>query len=45
VDLLIPRAALAATWTEVDYTLEKGEFGLEIDTGKFKVGDGTRPLV
>lgn len=43
MDLQIPRAASAATWTDVDYTLDRGEFGLEIDTGRFKVGDGTRP--
>lgn len=43
MDLQIPRAASAATWAEVNYTLDKGEFGLEIDTGKFKVGDGSHP--
>ena len=31
----------AANWTTANPTLAKGELGIEIDTGKVKVGDGT----
>lgn len=30
----------AANWTSDDPTLLVGEFGIEMDTGKFKIGDG-----
>lgn len=32
----------AAQWTSANPTLAKGEIGLENDTGKFKLGDGTK---
>lgn len=32
----------AANWTEKDPILGKGECGIEIDTNKFKFGDGTK---
>lgn len=35
------RQDTAANWTSVDPTLHMGEFGLETDTGKTKLGDGT----
>ncbi|MGD0336720.1 MAG: hypothetical protein ABSB18_06435 [Candidatus Omnitrophota bacterium] len=35
------RRDVAATWTSVNPTLASGEIGLETDTGKFKMGDGT----
>jgi hypothetical protein len=35
------RRDLAATWTSVDPVLSAGEIGLESDTGKIKLGDGT----
>lgn len=38
---LIMRNDPAATWTNKNPTLTKGEIGIEIDTRKFKVGDGT----
>lgn len=31
----------AADWTTADPTLASGEFGVETDTGKFKIGDGS----
>ena len=36
------RNDLAATWTSVNPVLLKGEIGIEIDTGKFKFGDGSK---
>lgn len=38
---LIMRNDPAATWESQNPTLAKGEIGIEIDTRKFKVGDGT----
>jgi hypothetical protein len=35
------RRDLAATWTSVNPILSAGEIGLESDTGKIKLGDGT----
>ena len=32
----------ASEWTSANPTLAKGEIGLENDTGKFKIGDGTK---
>lgn len=32
----------ASEWTSANPTLSKGEIGLENDTGKFKLGDGTK---
>ena len=32
----------AAQWTSANPTLAKGEIGIENDTGKFKLGDGTK---
>ena len=32
----------ASEWTTANPTLAKGEIGLENDTGKFKLGDGTK---
>ena len=34
------RRDTAANWTSADSVLAVGELGLEVDTGKFKVGDG-----
>ena len=31
----------ASDWTTADPTLKSGEFGLETDTGKLKIGDGS----
>lgn len=38
--LIQPRRGDAATWTSQNPTLAEGEIGLELDTGKFKWGDG-----
>lgn len=35
------RRGNAATWTSVNPTLAQGELGIELDTGKLKIGDGT----
>lgn len=35
------RRGTAAQWTSANTTLASGEMGLETDTGKFKVGNGT----
>ena len=35
------RRGLQAVWTSVNPVLAEGEIGLELDTDKFKVGDGT----
>lgn len=32
----------AATWVEKNPVLLKGEMGIEVDTGKIKIGDGTK---
>jgi hypothetical protein len=32
----------ASAWTLANPVLDKGEFGVEDDTGKFKVGDGVK---
>ena len=37
------RRGLAATWTSTNDVLLDGELGLERDTGKLKVGDGSTP--
>lgn len=37
------RRDLAATWNSVDPILSAGEIGLESDTGKIKLGDGSSP--
>ena len=34
------RRDLEATWTLVNPVLASGEFGIEIDTFRFKIGDG-----
>lgn len=34
------RRGTAAQWTQANPTLAEGEFGIETDTGKFKIGDG-----
>jgi len=31
----------ASNWTTANPTLGKGEFGIESDTGKLKIGDGS----
>lgn len=36
------RNDLASAWSEANPVLLKGEMGIEIDTGKIKVGDGTK---
>jgi hypothetical protein len=36
------RRALAAAWTAANPTLAEGEIALELDTGKFKIGNGTQ---
>lgn len=40
---LLIRNDLAATWTSANPVLLKGEMGIEIDTKKFKFGDGSTP--
>lgn len=35
------RRANASAWTSANPTLAAGELGYELDTGKFKIGDGT----
>jgi len=35
------RRDLAANWTTTNPVLNAGEIGFEINTGKFKIGDGT----
>lgn len=35
------RRGLATTWTSIDPVLEEGELGLELDTRKIKVGNGS----
>ena len=35
------RRGNAAAWTAANPTLAEGELGLELDTGKFKIGNGT----
>ncbi|QDH70835.1 tail fiber domain-containing protein [Marilutibacter alkalisoli] len=37
------RRGLAAEWTAQNGVLFEGEFGLELDTGKLKIGDGSTP--
>lgn len=39
---IIMRNDTAANWTEKNSVLMKGEFGVETDTNKFKIGDGTK---
>jgi hypothetical protein len=34
------RRDLAADWTTANPVLSAGEIGFEVDTGKFKIGDG-----
>ncbi len=45
IDHLYLRNDAAATWVEKNTVLGKGEIGVEIDTGKFKVGDGVTSWV
>lgn len=40
-DVIQLRRGAASAWTSANPTLAQGEIGLETDTGKFKVGDGT----
>lgn len=35
------RRGTAAQWTSANPTLAEGEFGLETDTSRYKVGDGS----
>jgi hypothetical protein len=35
------RRGTASAWAAADPTLAQGEFALELDTDKFKIGDGT----
>lgn len=42
VDHLIIRNDTATNWTTENPVLSKGEMGIEIDTAKFKIGDGTK---
>ena len=39
---IVMRNDTAANWTEKNSVLLKGEFGVETDTNKFKIGDGTK---
>lgn len=39
---LVIRNDLAATWLSIDPVLYRGEIGIEIDTNKIKIGDGSR---
>jgi len=40
-DIIQNRRGTAAAWTSANPTLASGEFGLETDTEKIKMGDGT----
>lgn len=40
-DIIQIRRDTAANWTSANPTLAQGELGLETDTNKFKVGDGS----
>lgn len=40
---IVIRNDLAINWTNVNPVLLKGEFGIEVDTRKFKVGNGVKP--
>ena len=40
-DIIQIRRDTAANWTSANPTLAQGELGLETDTDKFKVGDGS----
>ena len=35
------RRGTASLWTSVNPTLAEGEMGVELDTGKFKIGNGS----
>ena len=35
------RRGTAAQWTVANTILAQGEFGVEVDTGRFKIGNGT----
>ena len=37
------RRGLASEWESENPTLAEGELGVEVDTGKFKIGNGTDP--
>lgn len=37
---IVHRHDTSANWTSINPTLSQGEFGVEDDTGKFKIGDG-----
>lgn len=39
---ILLRNDTAANWTSVNPVLSKGEMGIEIDTNKFKIGDGIK---
>lgn len=39
---ILLRNDTAANWTSVNPVLSKGEIGIEIDTNKFKIGDGVK---
>lgn len=39
---ILLRNDVATAWTTANPTLLKGEIGIEIDTNKFKIGDGTK---
>lgn len=39
---ILLRNDLATAWTTANPTLLRGEIGIEIDTNKFKIGDGTK---
>ncbi len=38
---ILLRDRTAAEWTAIDEVLNKGEMGVELDTNKFKFGDGS----
>ena len=41
LDKMLQRAGSASAWTSANPTLEAGELGVELDTGKMKIGNGT----
>jgi len=41
--LIQVRRGLQSEWEAADPKLNMGEFGFETDTGKLKIGDGTKP--
>lgn len=39
---IVPRNDISSNWTSANPVLLKNEIGIEIDTGKIKLGDGVK---